>query len=963
MMPERSPVRLFASMPMGLKLTAVAVLIVLAPMLLLAFVSYRVIDSRLMGQAREEVAGGMKAAWTEYYVRGEQMRYGMLQAASMDEIKEAVAKRDAEYLRKVMIAWRQMRPYVDIWAITDARGRVIVRVNSQFSGDRLFLGGLIPHAMDSKIPQVSTEIIPKEAIKLEGNSVAEAAALPDGKKGEPGEVLALTVVTPVLDSRQNAIGALITADVLNNDSFIPDTVAHKHPGLFTTIVSAGTRIATNLSDPEGRSLKGTRAGQMAGAGFAEWSMPGESFISRFEPIKNYKGDVVGYLELAISKEKTWAVQRVNQQVIALVTVVSLSLSILAALISAGRITRPLREIRDKLVAFGRGDANARIDLSEFGRYKGRGDELTVVAESFNSMMDGVRRREAEKESYLGEIEKKSLEIAGANESLMAANEELEIAYEETQSQTEELHAINEELKLLNEDLDRKNMELQRANRIITREEAELKLARNKLRLIYDSIRDYILLVGYDYSVLEANRHFLEDAGLTEQSAAGRGVYEVLGTAPPPNGTCPVRRSIETRAPAEFEMSTPEGRVLLWQSYPITGTDAVEPGSAVVYIRDVTEKRLLTQKLIQADKLSSLGELVSGVAHELNNPLTGIMCFSELLMEEGLGESAESKLRKINDASQRCKKIIENLLTFARWKRPEKKYDDLNRIIKEAAEFRAYQLGIENIELKLDLDPSVPFTMVDSNQLQQVLLNLINNARDAIRETGQPGSIELTSRYTAGKIVVSVADTGEGFSEEVAARIFDPFFTTKDVGKGTGLGLSISYGIINEHGGNIYASSRPMAGTTFIIELPVVEESVFFRSHAAELPKQDRVSVAGQRALVLDDEAVVLDLLSDALSGFGFKVDKCLSAEDALKKIAESSYNIIISDIKMPGLGGKGFYKEVERIRPEAIKRLMFVSGDSMGRETREFLESIGCPALKKPFSVDELSRAVSRLLG
>ena len=956
-------------MPVGFKLTAIFIMVVLAPMLLLAFVSYRVIDARLMTHARGEVSNGMKAAWTEYYTRGEQMRYGMLQAVSMEEIKKAVSRGDAEYLRKVMSVWRQMRPYVDMWVITDANGKVIARINSQFKGDELLLGGFVSHAIKSRVPQVSTEIIPAEVIKLEGNSVSEMAAFPEGANGAQSEALALTVVTPVLDDRQTPIGAIVTADVLNNDNFVPDMVSFKFPGLFTTITAGGRRIATNMAAPGGGTMRGTRVegeAREALAGgvpsFIEWEVDGLGLISRFEPIKDFKGRVIGSLDVGLSKESTWAVQRGNQKAVAVVTLLGLSLSVLAAIISARRITRPLRELKDKLAAFGAGDAGARMDLAEFGAYRGRGDELSVLAAGFNKMMDDVNLREAEKARYLAEIEHKGQALSGLNENLRVANEELEIAYEETQSQTEELHAINEELKLLNEDLDRKNLELQKANRTITMEEQALKLARNKLRLIYDSIRDYILLVGYDYSILEANRHFLETAGLTEQTVAGRSIYEVLGAAPPQAGNCPIRRSIDTLLPSETEMTTPEGKVLLWQSYPIEAGDGADSRRAVVYIQDITEKRLLTQKLIQSDKLSSLGELVSGVAHELNNPLTGIMCFSELLLEDRLGENADSKLRKINDASHRCKKIIENLLTFARWKRPEKKYEDINRIIRESAEFRAYQLSMDNIGIMLDLSGSVPGTMIDANQIQQVLLNLINNAGDAIREKGAGGRIEIASRLNNGKIVVSVSDTGNGFSEEVARRIFDPFFTTKDVGKGTGLGLSISYGIINEHGGNIYASSRPRVGTTFVVELPVAAEEGLNLYAPSHQPRVERVFVDGKKALVLDDEEIVLDLLADTLSGFGFEVHRCSSAEEALERISLLGYELIISDIKMPGLGGMGFYREVERIKPEVLKNIMFISGDSMCAETREFLNATGNPSLKKPFSIDDLSEAVAKMV-
>ena len=687
----------------------------------------------------------------------------------------------------------------------------------------------------------------------------------------------------------------------------------------------------------------------------EWALPGLNLISIFEPIKDFRGNVIGALDVGISKERMWAVQRENQQVIAVVTLIALSLSLVAALVSTYRITKPLKDLKEKLSAYGGGDLGVRVNLEEGEA----GDEITVLAKSFNRMADEVNRRESEKASYLVEIESKNSELAELNEQLRIANEELEVAYEETQSQTEELHAINEELKLLNEDLDRKNSELQNANRIIVKEEEELKNARNKLRLIYDSIRDFILLVGYDYKIIEANRSFLESAGLSQASAAGRNIYAAFGLEPPAR-SCPVRRSIDTAEPSETEFTTPDGKVLLWQSYPILDGVA-QPMNAVVYVQDVTEKKLLTQKLIQTDKLSSLGELVSGVAHELNNPLTGIMCFSELLMEDKLGESASSKLRKINDASHRCKKIIENLLTFARWKRPEKAYGDVNRIIRDSIDFRGYQLKLDNIHVELDLEENAPWTMVDANQVQQVFLNIINNASDAIKESGAPGKIKISSRHASGKLVISFEDTGKGISEEIATRIFDPFFTTKAVGKGTGLGLSISYGIIHEHGGNIYASSRLRGGTTFIVELPVVEDSSCTGDTEAPAPSV-RMRADGKRALVLDDEAILLDLLNESLTGFGFIVDRCSSAEEALKKAASLDYDIIISDIKMPGLGGRGFYNEMQSVKPEALKKMVFISGDSMNRETQAFLSEVGTHSLRKPFTIDELNDVIFKVV-
>ncbi len=964
----------FDKRTMGFKLTVVFLSVILIPMMLLAYASYRVIDSRLMKDSDERISYGLRSAWTEYYSRAEQMRYGMLQAAAMEEIRGAIETHDKAYLKKMMTRWKQMRPYVDIWIVTDENGVVLARLNSDYTGDRVDFNGMVSAALANGEPNVSTERIGKDLLKREGNELDELAAVPDGFGSRNGEkvapapgVIALTVVTPVMDDSRRPLGAIITADILNSDNYIPDTVAYKNPGLFTSISVNGVRVASNVIDGNGHSARWTGIGagvlddlKNRKSAKSEWVLPGMTYISMFEPIKDFKGNIIGSFDVGISKEKVWTLQKENQRVIAFITLLGLSVSLIAAFVSTYRITLPLKTLKEKISAFAAGDMSARVDLKPYSESK---DEIWSVATTFNFMMDEVGRREEEKRKYLSETENKKREVLALNDELRKTNEELEVAYEETQSQTEELHAINEELKLLNEDLDRKNAELKKANLIITLEEEEVKRAKDKLRLIYDSISDYILLVDYDSRIMEANRYFFEKFGLSESDAIGKNAYSVFGIEMQAR-TCPARKAIDSMKPVEMEKTTADGKVFTLHAFPILGDRSVR--STVLYIRDITEQRLLSQRLIQSDKLSSLGELVSGVAHELNNPLTGIMCFSELLMEQNIGDEVKSKLIKINDASLRCKKIIDNLLTFARWKRPEKKYEDINKIIAQSLELRSYQLRMDNIEVELDLDESIPCTMLDENQIHQVFLNLLNNARDAVLEKGRGGSIKISSRYSSGKIVVKFEDSGIGMTQETANRIFDPFFTTKGVGRGTGLGLSISYGIVNEHGGNIYASSSPGAGTTFVVELPVVErtdpeEKPEVKSGA---PASERVKALakGRKALVVDDEAIVLDLLHYTLSNAGFEVDKSVSGEQAIEKLKANRYDLIISDLKMPGLGGVGFYREVASVRPDALKNIIFISGDSFNKETREFLNKAGNHALKKPFTVDQLNEAVAMLI-
>lgn len=971
-----STLDLFDNRSMGTKLTVIFLSVILIPMAILAYLSYRVVDYRLLKDAREQVNIGLKAAWSEYYVHGDQMRYGMLQAATMKELKQAAARKDKAYLKEMLMEWHQMRPYVDIWSVVDTNGRVIVRLNSDFAGDVIDINGIVAQAISTRQPVTSTEVIGKSSLMLEGNELNEKVAKNEfgavenknpAKTGDAG-VMGLMVVTPILNDRQQPVGAIITGDIFNNDGFVPETIAYKMPGLYTSIAFGDVRIATNLSDNHGRRLIGSRiddglmqyvqAGEPA---FGEWHVFDSTYLSMYEPIRDNKGKIIGALGVGISKERLWTIQRETQIIIVLITLFGFGIALLAAVVSTHRITRPLHMLMEKLSAFAQGDMHTRIEVA--GPVD-TNDELKMLGRTFNGMMEEVGRREEEKASYMNEIEVKNREFVELNDALMIKNEEIEVAYEETQSQTEELHSVNEELRLLNEDLDRKNMELKNANVIISNEEMTLKKTKDKLRLIYDSIQDYILLVDYDRKILEANRHFMKRFRTTEAFVIGKDVYGFFGMEVPALG-CPVKKSIDASMSVTQEVPTPDGKTLTWHSFPFIDDNETQ-GMAVVHIQDITDQRLMSQKLIQSDKLSSLGELVSGVAHELNNPLTGIMCFSELLIEDGLSDDVTGKLRKINEASHRCKKIIDNLLTFARWKRPEKRYENINNIIIGSVDLRAYQLRVDNIELELDLDDDIPGTMLDENQIHQVFLNLINNGRDAIMDTGRGGRIKITTSIKGDKIVIKFEDNGKGMSGDVAMRIFDPFFTTKAVGAGTGLGLSISYGIINEHGGTISVVSSVGSGATFIIELPVLQrqddEMDEDKGEAQEEGDQYAGMGKGFVALVLDDEPIVLDLLKASLEVSGFDVDTACDGLEAVEKFKKGCYDIIISDIKMPGLDGKGFYREIRALSPEAAEKIVFVTGDAINKETQEFLKATGNLSLKKPFTINQLNEMVSQLL-
>ncbi|MFN3396117.1 MAG: ATP-binding protein, partial [Thermodesulfovibrionales bacterium] len=244
------------------------------------------------------------------------------------------------------------------------------------------------------------------------------------------------------------------------------------------------------------------------------------------------------------------------------------------------------------------------------------------------------------------------------------------------------------------------------------------------------------------------------------------------------------------------------------------------------MKDITEMKKLKEQLYHSDKLASLGLLVSGVAHEINNPLTGILAYAELLNMRVKDEDVKKDLEKILNSAERCKKIVENLLTFSRQKRPSRSLESINEIIDKAIELRAYWLRTSNIEIVRDYGHDIPTLYIDSQQIQQVILNIILNAEHAIVDSKKEmGMIRFSTFFDSKKqkVMVKITDNGKGIPSDIIHRIFDPFFTTKPVGIGTGLGLSISHGIIQEHGGSIQVESKIGEGTTFIIELPVHTE--------------------------------------------------------------------------------------------------------------------------------------------
>jgi two-component system NtrC family sensor kinase len=389
------------------------------------------------------------------------------------------------------------------------------------------------------------------------------------------------------------------------------------------------------------------------------------------------------------------------------------------------------------------------------------------------------------------------------------------------------------------------------------------------------------------------------------------------------------------------------------------------------VRDVSERKKLDDEtrdiylqLLQAEKMAALGQTISGVAHELNNPLATILNWAERLSQRStLDDPVRRGLETILSEAERAARIVRNLLTFARKRQTTRAMVDVNQVVRETLALRAYEQRLTNIGVVDALAAGLPQVFADSHQVQQVLLNLVINAEQAMLEAHARGTLILRSWQDPSRdaVVLEVTDDGPGVPSDVQLKIFDPFFTTKAVGKGTGLGLTVAYAIAQEHGGRLSVASAPGRGASFVLELPVSGANVRLPEPppAQALPEVPK----GTRALVIEDEQALGEAVAAALADEGFKPDRAANGEEALARVGERHYDVIICDLKMPKVDGMQFFREVSAKMPHVARRLIFVTGDVAGTEAERFLEESGCRWIPKPFRLRDLVRIARETLG
>ena len=391
------------------------------------------------------------------------------------------------------------------------------------------------------------------------------------------------------------------------------------------------------------------------------------------------------------------------------------------------------------------------------------------------------------------------------------------------------------------------------------------------------------------------------------------------------------------------------------------------------IRDTTEARRLQQQLIRSEKLSAVGQLISGIAHELNNPLQAVVGYSDILgddMKERLaspdgGRHLEPKailndLRIITDNAMRCQKIIENLLLFVRQGDIEKRPVDLAHVVESSRELLQYKLKkAANVEVTVDIPRNLPRARGNLQQVQQVFVNLINNACDAMGTNTGKKSIHVSARELAKDMIrVEIADTGPGVPESVRDRLFEPFFTTKPEGRGTGLGLPVCKQIIEEHGGKIGFTTVLDQGTTFWFEIPVSREA----AAPAAGPAPALAAVRGKSILLVDDEPDVLGFLSKVIQAEGNHLAVAGSLKDAIAKAAHSVFDLVVTDVRLGEGTGFSLYENWSLWSNHPRPSFLFMTGDVLNSALVGDIETRGLHLLHKPIDLATFQRAIRSAL-
>jgi len=468
---------------------------------------------------------------------------------------------------------------------------------------------------------------------------------------------------------------------------------------------------------------------------------------------------------------------------------------------------------------------------------------------------------------------------------------------------------------------------------------ESELRHHQLEVTLNSLPQAIYIVDADYNLTLANAVFRK-----RFQTSGGPCYSVVFGRSTPCDWCELRSSKPFSAAVEVG-----GAFYQLEFVPMAVGQGAKGG--VELLVDLTNERRRQQQLIQTERMASLGRMIAGTAHELNNPLAIILGNAHLLREQSnLTFEGRRQAAAIASAAERARDIVHTFLTLSRPGDTDKSLVDLVDVIRSVEHLKAGELGIYGIELDLDLPPSL-MLMGRYTQLQEVFLNLIDNARDAIRQADRPrGLIVIHSRSVRGeRLRIEVSDNGVGIPREDRDRIFDPFFSTKDVGQGTGLGLSIVHSIVGDHKGKIQVESDGHSFTRFELEFPQATYDL------SVIPPTSRTANV-LRILAVDDEPEILSILENSLAQMGHHVEVTTTGNRALQLLSKNKFDVLLLDMHLPEMDGKSIVKRLQAMMPPVSVRTIVITGDTISEDIRKFAADHALPLVMKPLDVQKLNQ-------
>jgi two-component system NtrC family sensor kinase len=494
----------------------------------------------------------------------------------------------------------------------------------------------------------------------------------------------------------------------------------------------------------------------------------------------------------------------------------------------------------------------------------------------------------------------------------------------------------------------------------------LRQAEWRFRTLFRAAPDAVFTVLQSGRIREANDAVRDLTGLDPLQLVGRPVVDLVADGDRQKLLNALGATFEgsaSRLEVSFQndsggRSTPTRRIV---AVAMSRLPEADPPSVLIVGRDVTAEREMRVRLMESDRLAAVGELVAGVAHEVNNPLSSISAFAQLLLRDGgLNASQRESIEVIKSETLRASQVVKDLLAFARRSEPQREPLDLNGVVQRTLRLRGYQLTSNKIHVDTHLAPELPPVVGDARQLQQVCLNLVTNAIQAMAATGAPGTLTITTRRDGPHVVLEMRDTGAGIPETAKAHIFEPFFTTKGEGEGTGLGLSVSYGIVTAHGGTIEVPSTSAAGTTFRVTLPAAGETPLVDDVGDVAAFSPRSPLTGIRLLFIDDEPS----LRAGVQAFGvlrgFTVLTAANGTEGLEVARVESLDAVVCDLHMPGMDGQAFHEKLRRERPGLAARTVFITGDVVTTGVRA--SPVRQPVLTKPFALEKLEETLVALM-